>query len=55
VLVKQTINHTAIEVMGSDRPGLQHSECRGLYACVRVASVMHVTDEETGFLVPVRL
>ncbi|KAL1370428.1 ACT domain-containing protein ACR4 isoform X1 [Arachis hypogaea] len=59
--VKQTMDHTAIELMGSDRPGLLSEvsavltdlKCNIINAEVwthntRAASVMHVTDEETG-------
>ncbi|XP_045818946.1 ACT domain-containing protein ACR4-like isoform X1 [Trifolium pratense] len=59
--VKQTMDHTAIELMGSDRPGLlsevsavlTNLKCNIVNAEVwthnmRAASVMHVTDEETG-------
>ncbi|CAI8595552.1 unnamed protein product [Vicia faba] len=59
--VKQTMDHTAIELMGSDRPGLlsevsavlTNLKCNIVNAEVwthntRAAAVMHVTDEETG-------
>lgn len=59
--VKQTPDHTAIELMGSDRPGLlsevsavlTNLKCNIVNAEVwthnmRAAAVMHVTDEETG-------
>lgn len=58
--VKQTKDHTAIELMGSDRPGLlsevsavlTNLKCNILNAEVwthntRAAAVMHVNDEET--------
>lgn len=56
-----SLDHTAIELTGSDRPGLlsevsavlTHLKCNVVSAEVwthntRVAAVMHVTDEETG-------
>ncbi|XP_058775838.1 ACT domain-containing protein ACR4 [Vicia villosa] len=59
--VKQTMDHTAIELMGSDRPGLlsevsavlTNLKCNIVNAEVwthntRAAAVMHVTDEGTG-------
>lgn len=59
--VKQTMDHTVIELMGSDRPGLlselsavlTNLKCNIVNAEVwthntRAAAVMHVTDEETG-------
>ena len=59
--VKQSVDHTAIELTGSDRPGLlsevsavlTHLKCNVLNAEVwthnmRAAAVMQVTDEETG-------
>ncbi|KAF7809012.1 ACT domain-containing protein ACR4 isoform X2 [Senna tora] len=59
--VKQSVDHTAIELMGSDRPGLLSEvsavltdlKCNIVDAEVwthnsRAAAVMHVTDEETG-------
>jgi UTP:GlnB (protein PII) uridylyltransferase len=59
--VKQTMDHTAIELMGSDRPGLlsevsavlTNLKCNIVNAEVwthnmRAAAVMHVTDEETS-------
>jgi len=59
--VKQSIDHTAIELTGSDRPGLlsevsavlAHLKCNVLNAEVwthnmRAAAVMQVTDDETG-------
>ncbi|BBG94359.1 ACT domain repeat 4 [Prunus dulcis] len=62
--VKQSTDHTAIELTGSDRPGLlsevsavlTNLKCNVVSAEVwthntRAASVMHVTDEETGLAV----
>lgn len=59
--VKSTMDHTAIELIGSDRPGLlsemcavlTHLKCNVVSAEVwthntRAAAVMQVTDEETG-------
>ncbi|XP_044491411.1 ACT domain-containing protein ACR4-like [Mangifera indica] len=59
--VKPSMDHTAIELTGSDRPGLlsevsavlTHLKCNVVNAEVwthnrRAAAVMHVTDEETG-------
>ncbi|XP_011009626.1 PREDICTED: uncharacterized protein LOC105114683 isoform X2 [Populus euphratica] len=59
--VKQSMDHTAIELTGSDRPGLlsevsavlTHLKCNVVNAEVwthnmRAAAVMQVTDEETG-------
>ena len=59
--VKQSMDHTAIELIGSDRPGLlsevsavlRHLKCNVVNAEVwthntRAAAVMQVTDEETG-------
>ena len=59
--VKQTLDHTAIELLGIDRPGLlsevsavlTNLKCNIISAEVwthnaRAAAVMHVTDEETG-------
>ncbi|KAM4121317.1 hypothetical protein ACJW30_03G199000 [Castanea mollissima] len=59
--VKPSMDHTAIELTGCDRPGLlsevsavlTHLKCNVVNAEVwthntRAASVMHVTDEETG-------
>ncbi|XP_057448064.1 ACT domain-containing protein ACR4-like isoform X2 [Lotus japonicus] len=59
--VKQTLDHTAIELMGTDRPGLlsevsavlTNLKCNIVNAEVwthntRAAAVMHVSDEETG-------
>ncbi|KAK7360648.1 hypothetical protein VNO77_02656 [Canavalia gladiata] len=59
--VKQTMEHTAIELLGSDRPGLlsevsavlTNLKCNIVNAEVwthntRAAAVIHVTDEETG-------
>ncbi|XP_020212817.1 ACT domain-containing protein ACR4 isoform X2 [Cajanus cajan] len=59
--VKQTMEHTAIELLGSDRPGLlsevsavlTNLKCNIVNAEVwthntRAAAVMHVTDEKTG-------
>lgn len=59
--VKQSMNHTAIELTGSDRPGLlsevsavlTHLKCNVVSAEVwthntRAAALMQVTDEETG-------
>lgn len=59
--VTPSLDHTAIELTGSDRPGLlsevcavlTHLKCNVVSAEVwthntRAASVMHVTDEETG-------
>ncbi|CAL0318175.1 unnamed protein product [Lupinus luteus] len=59
--VKQTMDHTAIELLGSDRPGLlsevsavlTNLKCNILNAELwthnaRVAAVMHVNDEDTG-------
>ncbi|KAF7827943.1 ACT domain-containing protein ACR4 [Senna tora] len=59
--VKQSTNHTAIELMGTDRPGLlsevsavlTNLKCNIVNAEVwthntRAAAVMHVNDEETG-------
>ena len=59
--VKQTTDHIAIELMGTDRPGLlsevsavlTNLKCNILNAEVwthntRAAAVMHVTDEESG-------
>ncbi|KAE9615461.1 putative [Protein-PII] uridylyltransferase [Lupinus albus] len=59
--VKQTMDHTAIELLGSDRPGLlsevsavlTNLNCNILNAEVwthnaRAAAVIHVNDEETG-------
>lgn len=59
--VKQTMDHTVIELMGSDRPGLlsevsavlTNLKCNIVNAEVwthntRAAAVMHVNDEETG-------
>ncbi|KAL9325084.1 hypothetical protein ACSQ67_005729 [Phaseolus vulgaris] len=59
--VEQTMDHTVIELMGSDRPGLlsevsavlTNLKCNIVNAEVwthntRAAAVMHVTDEETG-------
>ncbi|XP_022148990.1 ACT domain-containing protein ACR4-like isoform X2 [Momordica charantia] len=59
--VEPSTDHTAIELVGSDRPGLlsevsavlTHLKCSVERAEVwthntRVAAVMHVTDEETG-------
>ncbi|KAL3731595.1 hypothetical protein ACJRO7_028474 [Eucalyptus globulus] len=59
--VKPSDDHTAIELTGSDRPGLlsevsavlTHLKCNVVSAEVwthntRAAAVMHVTDEETG-------
>ncbi|KAK7275024.1 hypothetical protein RIF29_16130 [Crotalaria pallida] len=59
--VKQTMDHTAIELLGSDRPGLlsevsavlTNLKCNIVNAEVwthntRAAAVMHVNDEETG-------
>ncbi|KAJ9174129.1 hypothetical protein P3X46_017189 [Hevea brasiliensis] len=60
--VKPSMDHTAIELTGSDRPGLlsevcavlTHLKCNVVNAEVwthntRAAAVMQVTDEETGF------
>ncbi|QHO12215.1 ACT domain-containing protein [Arachis hypogaea] len=59
--VKQTVDHTTIELMGSDRPGLlsevsavlTNLKCNIVSTEVwthntRAAAVMHVTDDETG-------
>ncbi|RDX73085.1 ACT domain-containing protein ACR4, partial [Mucuna pruriens] len=59
--VEQTMDHTAIELLGSDRPGLlsevsavlTNLKCNIVNAEVwthnnRAAAVMHVTDEEAG-------
>ncbi|XP_012478800.1 ACT domain-containing protein ACR4 [Gossypium raimondii] len=59
--VKQTMDHTEIELTGSDRPGLlselsavlKHLKCNVVNAEVwthntRAAAVIQVTDEETG-------
>ena len=59
--MKQSMDHTAIELTGSDRPGLlsevsavlRHLKCNVVNAEVwthntRAAAVMQVTDEETG-------
>ncbi|XP_041013232.1 ACT domain-containing protein ACR4-like isoform X1 [Juglans microcarpa x Juglans regia] len=59
--VKPSMDHTAIELTGSDRPGLlsevsavlTHLKCNVVSAEVwthntRAAAVMHVTDKETG-------
>ncbi|XP_057493089.1 ACT domain-containing protein ACR4-like [Actinidia eriantha] len=59
--VKQSMDHTSIELIGSDRPGLlsevsavlTHLKCNVVNAEVwthntRAASVMQVTDEKTG-------
>ena len=59
--VKQSMDHTAIELTGSDRPGLlsevsavlTHLKCNVVNAEVwthnmRAAAVMQVTDDETG-------
>lgn len=59
--VKQSMDHTAIELTGSDRPGLlsevtavlTHLKCNVVSAEVwthntRAAALMQVTDEETG-------
>ncbi|XVF85758.1 hypothetical protein PTKIN_Ptkin17bG0143000 [Pterospermum kingtungense] len=59
--VKQSMDHTAIELTGTDRPGLlsevsavlRHLKCNVVGAEVwthntRAAAVMQVTDEETG-------
>ncbi|KAG8383008.1 hypothetical protein BUALT_Bualt05G0139200 [Buddleja alternifolia] len=59
--VKSTIDHTSIELIGSDRPGLlsevsavlTHLKCNVVNAEVwthntRAAAVMQVTDEQTG-------
>lgn len=59
--MKQSENHTAIELMGTDRPGLlselsavlTNLKCNIVNAEVwthntRAAAVMHVNDEETG-------
>ncbi|XVE85700.1 hypothetical protein DITRI_Ditri17bG0111700 [Diplodiscus trichospermus] len=59
--VKQSVEYTAIELIGSDRPGLlsevtavlRHLKCNVVNAEVwthntRAAAVMQVTDEETG-------
>uniref|UniRef100_A0A2P2LBW1 ACT domain-containing protein ACR n=1 Tax=Rhizophora mucronata TaxID=61149 RepID=A0A2P2LBW1_RHIMU len=59
--VKPSVDHTAIELIGSDRPGLlselsavlTHLKCNVVNAEVwthntRAAAVMQVTDEETG-------
>ncbi|BAT75179.1 ACT domain-containing protein [Vigna angularis] len=59
--VTQTMEHTAVELLGSDRPGLlsevsavlTNLKCNIVNAEVwthntRAAAVMHVTDEETG-------
>lgn len=59
--MKQSMDHTTIELMGTDRPGLlselsavlTHLKCNIVDAEVwthnaRAAAVMHVTDEETG-------
>jgi len=59
--VTQTMQHTAVELLGSDRPGLlsevsavlTNLKCNILNAEVwthntRAAAVIHVTDEETG-------
>ncbi|GMJ04590.1 ACT domain repeat 4 [Hibiscus trionum] len=59
--VKQSMDHTAIELTGSDRPGLlsevsavlRHLKCNVVSGEVwthntRAAAVMQVTDEETG-------
>lgn len=59
--VTPSMDHTAIELTGSDRPGLlsevsavlTHLKCNVVSAEVwthntRAAAVMHVTDEETG-------
>lgn len=62
--VKQSMDHTTIELIGSDRPGLlseisavlTHLKCNVVSAEVwthntRAAAVMHVTDEETGSVI----
>lgn len=65
VEVKPAMDHTAIELTGTDRPGLlsevsavlTHLKCKVVNAELwthntRVAAVMQVTDEETGSMVP---